>query len=699
VRNLLKEIVKVTAVVLLLTHLPAAGELARPADLDRVAENWLTLVKSLNGDWGGSESPRIVEAHDLLSDDLLLARCYIIEQSGYIVVPALMQLPPVFAFSTQGTPDLDQKSGVIGLLRDVLNDRYQTFAQIFGSLDVTPVDSEGEDRFRNEKLMWQQLSAEPELVQAWLTSSQRPTREQVGPLISTTWHQLAPYNNYCPWGDGNRSVVWCVATALAQIIRYHEWPPAGFGHTSYMWNGDQSCGGSSPGLLLQANFSDRYFYNDTNHDVAELSMEVGKSYHVDYGVCYSVGDTTPTYSLLPHYFAYQDSVTDNYRADFTADEWFAIVQEEINNDRPIDYLIFNHMIACDGWMTIGEQKYYHMNYGWGGGSTVWYTLDNLYCNWAGCDPMVEHMYTHIEPDRQIMFYADTLAGNAPLTLQFAGTSSEDVSSWLWTFGDGDSASEQNPKHTYYDPGIYDVTLRIEFDDTARTRTRSQYIYVLADSVKAVASEAVPGTSVMVAVNAENLMPLSRILLPLTYAGDLDLSYDSCSVADCRTAHFQSIGEVSQEPENKRLLLDLEAWVSGYSEKPFLDAGEGSILKLFFTVPAGALPSQQATISFGGYGSYQPTFYGSIYGFEHRYQPAVLDLVVKTEALCGDADGNAIVNISDAVFLISYIFGGGQAPNPQEAGDADCNEIVNISDAVYLISYIFGGGPAPCEGCP
>lgn len=63
-------------------------------------------------------------------------------------------------------------------------------------------------------------------------------------------------------------------------------------------------------------------------------------------------------------------------------------------------------------------------------------------------------------------------------------------------------------------------------------------------------------------------------------------------------------------------------------------------------------------------------------------------------LPGDADSNGIVNISDAVFLIAYIFGGGAAPEPIELGDADANGIVNISDAVYLIAYIFGGGAAP-----
>ena len=64
-------------------------------------------------------------------------------------------------------------------------------------------------------------------------------------------------------------------------------------------------------------------------------------------------------------------------------------------------------------------------------------------------------------------------------------------------------------------------------------------------------------------------------------------------------------------------------------------------------------------------------------------------------LSGDADNSGVVNISDAVFLINYVFNGGPAPNPLAAGDADCSGTVTISDAVYLINYIFSGGPAPC----
>jgi len=67
-------------------------------------------------------------------------------------------------------------------------------------------------------------------------------------------------------------------------------------------------------------------------------------------------------------------------------------------------------------------------------------------------------------------------------------------------------------------------------------------------------------------------------------------------------------------------------------------------------------------------------------------------------VCGDADGNDIVEISDAVYLINYIFvPGAPVPDPMKTGDPDCNEVVEISDAVFLINYIFvPGAPAPCD---
>ncbi len=66
-------------------------------------------------------------------------------------------------------------------------------------------------------------------------------------------------------------------------------------------------------------------------------------------------------------------------------------------------------------------------------------------------------------------------------------------------------------------------------------------------------------------------------------------------------------------------------------------------------------------------------------------------------LPGDANYDNMVNVSDAVYLINYIFIGGMAPYCMQEGDANADGTVNISDAVYIINFIFLDGPAPICG--
>jgi hypothetical protein len=65
-------------------------------------------------------------------------------------------------------------------------------------------------------------------------------------------------------------------------------------------------------------------------------------------------------------------------------------------------------------------------------------------------------------------------------------------------------------------------------------------------------------------------------------------------------------------------------------------------------------------------------------------------------ICGDANGDGLVNSADVTYLINYLFVGGPTPVPWQAGDANGDGTINSADVTYLINYLFVGGPAPCS---
>ncbi|TFH64762.1 MAG: hypothetical protein E4G91_04785 [Candidatus Zixiibacteriota bacterium] len=81
----------------------------------------------------------------------------------------------------------------------------------------------------------------------------------------------------------------------------------------------------------------------------------------------------------------------------------------------------------------------------------------------------------------------------------------------------------------------------------------------------------------------------------------------------------------------------------------------------------------------------------------RYDVATIKYQPSTP-VCGDIDGFGSVDISDVVYLLSYIFLGGTPPLPLSSGSVNCDQDIDISDVVYLILFIFSGGFPPCAGC-
>src|SRR5574341_888947 len=72
--------------------------------------------------------------------------------------------------------------------------------------------------------------------------------------------------------------------------------------------------------------------------------------------------------------------------------------------------------------------------------------------------------------------------------------------------------------------------------------------------------------------------------------------------------------------------------------------------------------------------------------------------VYVPGLCvyGDANANGTINLSDIIYLVSYVFRAGPAPCPEKAGDANRNGQINLTDIIFLVNYVFKGTAGPCR---
>ncbi|MBU0719690.1 MAG: C10 family peptidase [Planctomycetes bacterium] len=424
----------------------ARAELATPEEMRLVCQEWLAYMVHQQGSWAGSTEPKIVDVQELTTGDTVAAHCFAIAPQGYVVVPVLKELPPIKAYSEEGSLDPTLSEGLPQLLREVFEHRLNLFVARYGSLEAAQPRS-GDVLFdRKNREQWNRFQVEPAQFKADLERGEFAPLAEVGPLLTSAWHQDTPYNIHCPIGDyGYNTAVGCVATAIAQIMKYHEWPPNGVGSYSYYWFGDYSCGGATYGQQLSASFSDAYAWAsmpdlivrnssddgwiDEHGDpvgttemqaVSELCYEVGVAHLMNYGVCASGTRTEYAMTILPRYFRYAPTMELLLRNHYTAAEWFSLIQAELNAGRPMLYTITYHAIVCDGWRDTGGESQYHMNYGWSDTSySTWYAVDGLFCPWEGCDPLAEDLIRNIKPlppadcnDNAVMDHLDIWSGTS-----------------------------------------------------------------------------------------------------------------------------------------------------------------------------------------------------------------------------------------------------------------------------------------------
>lgn len=235
------------------------------------------------------------------------------------------------------------------------------------------------------------------------TKGQMPAKEfknkiikaGVSPLIKTKWGQEEPYNNDCAFIGSNGTkyqfVTGCVATAMAQIMNYHQFPTRGKGNQSY----DQKLldNGDTITFHYSVDFNNSIYdwdymkseYNSTNipdrstKAVSLLMKDCGISVKMHYNGNASSASNSDVPEALKDFFFYDESTNIYHRSNilydkdnYSREQWLKMIYTELDEGRPILYggskekklNSSGHAFVIDGYD--GSSGKVHINWGWNG---------------------------------------------------------------------------------------------------------------------------------------------------------------------------------------------------------------------------------------------------------------------------------------------------------------------------------------------
>lgn len=242
------------------------------------------------------------------------------------------------------------------------------------------------------------LQATTEVTAEWNgyinnTKNTHQAMSSVSPLLginntAITWDQSPYYNADCPGG----SVTGCVATAMAQIMKYWSYPSVGLGQWCYY--DDQAHGYSENYGQLCATFdTSNYVWSEMpykvtspNAQVAKLMYDCGVSVDMDYtptgsgAFVLSYHNSPSAQTSYVTYFNYNPSTIQGaLEARYSASAWISLLENELNNKRPVQYqgtdsVYGGHSWVCDGY---NNSNQLHMNWGWNGSDDGYYNATDL----------------------------------------------------------------------------------------------------------------------------------------------------------------------------------------------------------------------------------------------------------------------------------------------------------------------------------
>lgn len=285
-----------------------------------------------------------------------------VDYKGFVIVSAEDRVSPILGYSFEGNFDAENISP---------NAEY-----ILGDYQWTI------DYVRSNKMdTGDEVRAQWEMVESTGRVTADKGTNAVEPLLSTTWNQNAYYNDLCPEdpeGPNGRVYAGCVATAMAQVINYWNYPAIGNGSHTFTPYGYPT---------QTANFGETFYdYTlmpdnlDENSSEEEVFQVAQLMWHCGIGVDMMYGnDGSGAYSsdvpyALINYFLYSDDMSFLYRP-YNDPNWNNQLRANLDEGMPIYYSgsdvngAGGHAFVCDGY---DDNNMFHFNLGWSGNDNGYY---------------------------------------------------------------------------------------------------------------------------------------------------------------------------------------------------------------------------------------------------------------------------------------------------------------------------------------
>ena len=226
-----------------------------------------------------------------------------------------------------------------------------------------------------------------------MAASGRPTY-----FIKTYWNQDKPFNNLCPQINGSAAPTGCIATAMAQIMKYYQYPATSKGTgiysvTTYKDKNDKE--GTTKWYKRELGHTYQWtamlssygiVSEDENDAVATLMADAGAASQMNYQA--NGSGTIEWYAAkgFAENFRYDSLAISCLQRDFYTDaEWMEMVRKEMEAKQPVlycgsDEIEGGHAFLLDG---IQEDGKVHVNWGWGKSGDGWFDIDVLRPNITG----------------------------------------------------------------------------------------------------------------------------------------------------------------------------------------------------------------------------------------------------------------------------------------------------------------------------